>query len=265
MFEPQKYWEDRLFSNFSLFGVGDITLGKYNTYLYKIRKFAFSRIVSKLKLEYRDLSVADIGPGTGFYINLWCEKGIRKISGYDITHFSVEKLKKLYTGSNFYFEQMDISEIGSVLKDKPDIISAFDVLYHIVDNERYIRAFSNLNKSLKTGGYLIFSENLIKSTKGFKTKHQVCRSSDFILETLYKAGFEIEFIRPMFYFMNTSFNAKKLIQKYAFPLISRLIYKFKFLSGFIGFIIYPIELIYISIKRESYSTEIIVCKKIADV
>ena len=40
-----------------------------------------------------------------------------------------------------------------------------DVLFHIVDDDRYMRALSNLASLLNVGGVLLLSENLVSRAK----------------------------------------------------------------------------------------------------
>ncbi|MBN1251710.1 MAG: class I SAM-dependent methyltransferase [Bacteroidales bacterium] len=263
MFNPEKYWEERLSQHYSIIGVGDITLGKYNNYLYKVRRFAFKRIIKKLNIKLYDKHVADIGAGTGFFINLW--KKAKSVTGFDITNHAVTKLKEIFTDSKFFFYQSDISSKDLIIDNKFDIISAFDVLYHITDDDKYNEAFKNINRMLSNTGILIFSDNLIRENKEFRIIHQVCRSKEFVLQILKNNGFEVQFTRPMFYLMNTVFYPNNIIQKYSFPVISRLIYKFPKFAGLIGLIIYPFEIISLLIFKETRSTEIIVCKKVNEV
>jgi ubiquinone/menaquinone biosynthesis C-methylase UbiE len=125
-FSPKTYWEDRLVGKYSLEGVGDITLGKYNLYLYKVRKWVFKRIVNKYLSEVKLKSVADVGSGTGFYIDLWNKIGAGKITGFDISQYAVEKLSVKYSDEKFAFKTKDISDI-CLPEERFDIISAFDI------------------------------------------------------------------------------------------------------------------------------------------
>jgi predicted TPR repeat methyltransferase len=204
MFNPQAYWNNSLSKEYSLEGVGDFTLGKYNIYLYRLRKVVFRNLINKFILNVKDKRVADVGAGTGFYINLWDRVSAGKITGFDISEYAVERLTERFRGSKFSFKFLDISA-NIQIPEKFDVVSAFDVFYHIVDDGKYISALKNVHGMLDQNGIFIFSDNLIKGEKEFRIKHQVCRSKEFVLKNLKNTGFEIVAIKPMFVLMNKSF------------------------------------------------------------
>lgn len=199
MFNPKMYWNNRLTQNYSLNGVGDITLGNFNKYLYFIRKIAFQNIIRKLNIS-RSSTVADIGSGTGFYIKQWSKTKAKKIYGIDISKHAVEALSQEFKDDKYRFYEADISS-GDLPVTKVDFVSAFDMLYHIVDDSKYRKAFKNINKMLSSKGVFIFSDNLLKESKEIRKEHQVCRSKTFIMQSLEEAGFEIMNIKPMFVLM----------------------------------------------------------------
>jgi len=264
MFNPKQYWNERLKNNYSIEGVGDITLGKYNKYLYKIRKYAFKRLLKKLKLNNSNVNIADIGAGTGFYVDLWSKANVNHIFGYDISQHAVKELNNRFNGNKYCFKQLDIGTFEDINTSQFDVISAFDIFYHIVDDNHYKRAFFNINKMLKKDGLFIFSENLIRNKNEYRIPHQVCRTKTNTYKTIKDNGFEIVAKTPMFYLMNTSFYPTNVFQKYTFVLISKVIAKNKKLAGFIGFIFYPLEILAISVLKISRSTEIIICKKMEE-
>ncbi len=260
MFDTKKYWNNRLKKDYSLNSVGDITLGAYNNYLYKVRKFIFKKIINNLNLSVNNAIIADIGSGTGFYIDLWQNQTVRKIIGIDISTHAVKMLKERFTESKFEFIEADIST-KPVKIENIDVITAFDIFYHIVDDDKYLSALININKMLKLNGVFIFSDNLLRGKK-INKEHQVCRNEQLVRQSLNNAGFEIINIYPMFILMNQSFYPKNLFSKYTFPYATKFIRKNNLFAHLTGLILYPIEILLVSICKRSYSTEIIVCKKI---
>jgi 2-polyprenyl-3-methyl-5-hydroxy-6-metoxy-1,4-benzoquinol methylase len=144
-FDPKEYWENRLTQDFSLQGVGRIDLGRqYNNWLYRIRRKVFIDLIRSLKKDVASANILDIGSGTGFYIERWQEVGCDKIMGVDLTEVVVKRLSKKYPQHTF--EQLDIgSNLSQAIEEhKFDIISCFDVLFHIVDDSIYQKAFENI-------------------------------------------------------------------------------------------------------------------------
>ncbi len=181
-FNAKEYWEKRLEEDFTLCSVGYSSLGKsYNHWMYKIRRKVFLRTAASLPLDGEKCTVLDIGCGTGFYIEIWKELNVRNIIGIDITQVAIDNLQKRYPEYQFY--RMDIGEdIDKSLENKFDIISAMDVLFHILEDEKFEKAIFNISKMLKPGGYFIWSDNFVhqKSVK--------IQTSGFSIPRIYHAG-----------------------------------------------------------------------------
>jgi len=175
-FNPENYWNTRLKDRWGLHGVGSYDLGRYyNQWLYLTQKKVFLRNVKQLPLELNKSNVLDIGSGTGFYVELWKSVGVKSVTATDITTVSVEKLKMKFPDVDCY--KLDVGNTLPVyLQDKSyDIVSAFAVLYHIIDDEHYQKAFENVYEMLRPHGIFIFSENFTHG-KTVRGEHEVDRS-----------------------------------------------------------------------------------------
>src|SRR4051794_9078605 len=105
-FDPERYWSDRLSQTFSLGGVGWLGLGEsFNRWMYAVRRRVFARTLrGRVESHAR---VLDVGSGTGFYVALWRELGVKDVTGSDLTNVAVERLEDRFPGLRF--EQLDIS------------------------------------------------------------------------------------------------------------------------------------------------------------
>src|SRR5256885_1748782 len=161
-FVAREYWEKRLSEKWSLEGVGHICYGQpFNEWAYRMRKKVFLRQVCALPLDFRQVSVLDVGSGTGFWLEVWRSLGVRALTGVDLTEVAVRKLREKYP--DVQVMQQDISD-PKALPGKTgqfDVISVIDVLYHITKDRDYRQAISNIAALLKPNGYFIFSENLV--------------------------------------------------------------------------------------------------------
>ncbi|MCO6499921.1 MAG: methyltransferase domain-containing protein [Vicingus serpentipes] len=258
-FNPREYWESRLQESFNLHGVGDIGLGiNYNNALYDVRKFAFRRIMKKLNVDFTDKRVMDIGSGTGFYIERWNELKVRYIKGTDITSVVVQNLAKKFP--NVFFEQLDIGRKIEDTQSEYDFISAFDVLFHIVDDERFKQAIINIHGLLNEEGYFVISDNFIHGeTK--RMEHQVSRSYEDMTSIIEGVGFKHVKTAPMFIFMNDPVDTNNRIIKKIFWLIVKNVRKSEARGKIVATLAKPIEKFLISIMTESPSTEIKVYQK----
>ena len=106
-FDVAVYWEERLRNNPGITGVGYTSLGRgYNEWLYRIRRRVFLRLMRSLKGNWSANRVLDVGSGTGFYIQLWKEIGVKSLVGSDLTEISVLNLRAKYPFDTFH--QLDI-------------------------------------------------------------------------------------------------------------------------------------------------------------
>jgi 2-polyprenyl-3-methyl-5-hydroxy-6-metoxy-1,4-benzoquinol methylase len=262
-FNAKIYWESRLKENYGLQSVGFLGLGKhYNKWLYKVRHKVFFRVIKSLNLDFSTMDILDVGSGTGFYVEKWKQLGVRTVAGSDLTNIAVEKLKKRYPTDRFY--QLDIGDtltISSIQHQQYDIVSAFDVLYHIVDDNRYRKAIENIYNLVRPKGLFIISDNFLHN-RAERGTHQVSRSLEDIERLLHATGFEIVSRIPMFILMNypvdSNSNFRKLLWKAAilFPVV-----KSEVIGYPLGASLYPMELILTSVLKESPTTEVMVCRK----
>jgi SAM-dependent methyltransferase len=261
--DPKLYWENRLNENFGLHGTGFIGLGRqYNNWMYKLRRKIFLRIMGSMDIDFSKAEVLDVGSGTGFYISRWKELGVKKINGTDITNIAVRNLKQKYVGEIFYeLDITDDNDVATKLDDKKyDIISAFDVLYHVIDDKRYQKAIENIHGLLRPDGIFLISENFLHNGV-VRGENQVSRSLSDIEKKLHMTGFDIIRRTPVFILMNypidSDSNLRKLLWRAAMFLVNRN----EAIGFLLGACLYPIDLMLTSISKESPTTEFMVCRK----
>jgi 2-polyprenyl-3-methyl-5-hydroxy-6-metoxy-1,4-benzoquinol methylase len=256
-----QYWEQRLEANWGLHGVGHISYGaEYNRWLYKVRRRVFEREVAALGVDWTKTDVLDTGSGTGVWIDAWRSLGVRSITGSDLTRTAVDRLRQAYPESQIL--QLDISgplENRSG-RETYDVISAFDVLFHIVDDDDFAAALGNIAKLLRPGGLFIFSDNFLHRGKQ-NIAHQSNRTLEHISRAVSKAGFNIERRVPMFIFMNTPIDVESELLVFLWRLWMLPVHLVPFLGRVYGPILYPIELHATRAFSESPSTEMMICRK----
>lgn len=256
MSEAERYWSGRLEQNFTLDGVGWMGLGKgFNTWMYAVRRRVFLRAV-RGALDPSRARVLDVGSGTGFYLRLWQSLGASSITGSDLTAFAVGRLRDRFPGVQV--EQLDISAVPLQIRGEYDAISAMDVLFHIVDDERYVQAIRNLAALLAPGGVLVLTENLLHK-ETVRVAHQASRTLAEVQELLGAAGVEIKARRPLFVLMNTPIDSESPLLELSWKGIASLSR-----HGFgwiVGMVLYPLELVLTRLVAEGPSTEIVVCQK----
>lgn len=201
---PEKYWEERLNKDFSLSGVGHLGFGlEYNIWLYKARLHVLKELLIKNNIICKDKKILDIGVGTGFYISFWEKLGAKQITGIDITNKSIEELKIKYPNHRFAKGNISSLDYNKIFpNEKFDIITAFDVLFHIVDEEDFKNAIENIRRFSHQGTIILIMDNFLKKYKSAKG-HESDRTLSYYKKILNSYFIEIKEIKPLFYFMNT--------------------------------------------------------------
>ncbi len=259
-FNPKDYWEKRLKHNFDAVGVGDNGLGtRYNEWLYSVRKTVFINKMKTMDMNLGTATVLDIGPGTGFYIDRWKELDVKSIVGADITQVVVENLSKKYPDVAFF--QVDIGDSVAPLEQYEfDLISAFDVLFHIVDDEQFARAVKNIYSLLKPDGLFVFSDNFLHG-ESLRTSVQVSRSLSEIEALVRDTGFEILARFPMFVLMANPVDSNSQLMRVRWRITAKLCSTSEIFGFLLGAFYYPLELLSLSIVKEGPTTEMMICRK----
>lgn len=262
-FDVRQYWERRLGEQYSLAGVGYLRLGRqYNAWMYRIRARVFSRLIRRLGVPVEDGEVLDIGSGTGFYVEQWRALGAARITGLDITQVAVEAL-----GQRFPRDRFHRADIGRTLPaDLPlapgsfTAASAMDVLFHIVEDTEYATALGNIAALLAPGGWFIWSDNFLRHGTE-RVTHQASRSLADSERLVRAAGFEIVGRVPMFVLMNYPADTRSRLARFGWTAMVAPAALAEPLGWLVGAVLYPFERWLTATCRESWSTEIMICRK----
>ncbi len=149
------------------------------------------------------MDVVELGPGTGFYIEFWKARRIRSLLGLDIAAVAAERLARQYP--EFRFAEADVTEPWPAADASADIVTAFDVLFHITDDDRFAAAISEAGRVTRPGGTLLISDLFLHS-QPFRTFHQASRTLEQYRAALDRAGFEIRGRLPIFVTMHPALD-----------------------------------------------------------
>lgn len=205
-YNPQEYWETRLSEEFSLIGAGYIGFGRqYNKWMYKARRRCLDRMLRRHPVHLEKSDILDIGCGTGFYIDYWRNRGVRSITGIDITQKSIAAMQDKFP--DYKFIKADICDVAVEAGKKFDIITAFDVLLHIVDESKFETAIANIKKLAKSGS-LIFITDLFLKYYMPPRGHEYDRTFIRYKRCLEAYGFQILDKIPVFILMDFPIDIK---------------------------------------------------------
>ncbi len=241
-------------------------LGKrFNRWMYRVRGEVFDRVIAELARSEgpaaRFGKVLDVGAGTGFYVDRWLRLGTA-VTGVDLTDVAVGKLRQTFPSARFL--QADIGqplapplagEVGTY-----DVITAFDVLFHIVDDDQYAGALANISRLLKPGGWFLWSDNYVHQPT-VRVEHQVSRSLTDVSAALRAAGFEIQRRVPMFVLMNYPADTRSRLAQWAWTAMVAPAMASDWLGGVLGAALFPIERRLVRSVAESPSTELMICRR----
>lgn len=258
LFDAGAYWEDRLRRRYDLGGVGSIDLpASYNTWLYRVRRAGFRRWLAPVARREHLGSLLDVGAGTGFYVELWRNLGLQ-VTGLDITEVAVERLQQRFPESTFI--RADIGGEHDISLPTFDAVSAFDVLFHIVDDAAFVRALERIGRAVRPGG-LLFLSDLFQHEEPIAIEHQAGRTLSSMTAALASAGFDIISRRPVFYLMvEPTDRPPRWLQVWA-RCLARILYGNERLGYVAGAALYPIEVLLTRIVREGPSIELAICRK----
>jgi SAM-dependent methyltransferase len=257
-FDPKAYWEQRLANQYSAGGVGYLGLtDSYNEWMYRVRRHVFLREVRRLGRP--PTRVLDVGSGTGFYIACWHELGATQIVGSDLTDVATRNLAQRFPSDTF--ARFDVGGEELLFEEERfDAVSAMDVLFHIVDDDRFRRAFTNVFALLEPGGTFVVAENFLHR-KPVRVVHQVSRTLGEIEGAAIDAGFQIVRRRPMFCLMNAPIDSESRLRQEWWARLRRATSGRQRAGTLVGAVLYPIELALVSVLREGPSTEVMICTK----
>jgi SAM-dependent methyltransferase len=260
-FDPRSYWEQRLARSYTLGDVGWLGLGLgLNTWMYRVRRHVFLKALRPFLSDPRSVRILDVGSGTGFYVDRWHELGVVAVTGSDLTQTAVERLGERHPTDEFV--HFDVG--GDELPFEPasfDAISAMDVLFHIMDDERFARAFRNIATLLKPGGVFAFSENCLHGHE-LRTRNWASRPLADIQALLSAAALEIVERRPMFVLLNAPVDSRSPILHTSWRLVTKLARTRNAFGKLLGAALYPLERVLVSRLREGPSTELVICRRL---
>lgn len=213
-YSPKEYWESRLNNSFDLTGVGQKGFDDiYNLKAYKARIRVLDELLKEMGLNPRDLHILDIGVGTGFYIDFWEKLGAAEIVGLDISGKSVSELKTRYP--QYRFIEADISDREALVGERTfDIITAFDVFFHIVDEKQFQRALGNIRSLAHEDSVILILDVFSKSPVAEAAAHVRFRTYRYYQKALNASGMEIKRVKPVFYFLATPVDIDNLDSKF---------------------------------------------------
>jgi SAM-dependent methyltransferase len=199
-YRPQDYWESLLGEDAGLTGVSDPRhselgmQGSYDVVRENVVKLLRAHGVGSL----RGSRVLDIGSGSGFWLDTWTLLGAEDLTGVELTDVASDRLRASHPAA--VVVRADVSDPGLTIDGDFDLVSAMNVLLHIVDEAAFRRALLNLSHLLREDGVLLVADPVLTRRP---TRHPTTAASNSVARTVTEwrsalgdVGLEIVDIRP---------------------------------------------------------------------
>jgi SAM-dependent methyltransferase len=270
-YDNDRYWNQRLEREFNLVGVGHTGVGEaFNHWAYRVRRKVLLRTLRDHGIPIEGSRLLELAFGTGYYLDLWRQQKVARVRGFDITDIAVKNAQERFKELPWQFARADIGQPLPLGEEQGtfDLVTAFDVLFHLVEDQNWNGALDNITAALKPGGHAIIFDKYQQIENAIS--HVRRRTLQTYSEALAKRGFEVVDIRPIFFFMNSPTNLRGL-SKFAWKTswsLTKLPYKLgkhiglgEVLGGIMGAGLYLPELAMNSVFRSGPSTKLLLARK----
>jgi len=189
-FDAGAYWRNRVVSGSDLGIVGHRSMGlTYNAQIYERRLEVLNDMLERhVTRPVEELRILDIGCGSGFYSGYWAERGVRDYVGVDISASTISHLFEQYPDFNFIHADIAEGEPEGLAGQRPfDLVTIFDVFYHIVDDERFASAVRHIG-ALTAGSGVVLIMDQLHSERYQISKHVVYRDRGEYVDSFDRSG-----------------------------------------------------------------------------
>ena len=138
--------------------------------------------------------------GVGFYLKFCADAGITQLSGVDLSLAAVARAKNLFP--EYHLFQCDITTALSIQPGSADLVTAIDVLYHIVDDQKWEQALGQLCDLVSAGGVFVCTDKFPTTQIYQRDPHVRRRPVEMYADVIRKHGLVIKKIQPVFVFMD---------------------------------------------------------------
>ena len=215
-FDARRFWQETLSSQFDLCGTGHPGLSaEYNKRCYDLRRAVLDQVLSAHKVPVAGRDVLDTGCGSGFFVEHWLSRGAH-VTGVDLTDVAVERLSARFPQASF-----EVGDLSSWRASRTyDLVSCFDVLFHIVDDAAWERAMTNLADAVAPGGYFVFTEHFFDRVDVVQASHNRSRGRQMYETALIARGLAVIDERPTHHLMNRELGVLRFLNR-----VPELIYR----------------------------------------
>ena len=158
-FDASTYWQERLGESPSLSTTGTRPFGEdYQRYLYRLKEVALRRLLRPCRDRLVGGCVLNVGCGWGHFEPFFANLGADRVTGVDFVESAITTLQARRPQFEYLTVDMTQPLPASLANRSFDVVTAMDVLYHIVDEDAFRVAVNNLCSLCRPGGLLIWTD-----------------------------------------------------------------------------------------------------------
>ncbi len=163
-YSANDYWSE-LHRRADISAVGQSGLPiEINRWLYRILARNLRAFVRRRGLvSPAPARMFEVGSGTGEWIPFWHGLGVARIDGCDLVPAAVERLNERFGDRGTFFVAEVGARSGSGLPAdvRYPLVTVFNVLLHVTDDERFVRALAQIGDLVEPGGSLLLIEPML--------------------------------------------------------------------------------------------------------
>jgi 2-polyprenyl-3-methyl-5-hydroxy-6-metoxy-1,4-benzoquinol methylase len=261
-FDAREYWNERHRTTDGFDGVGYLGLRRFNHWMYRLRARVLDRVLGPQAERVRGARVLDVGAGTGFVLGHLMSLSPKEIVAIDIAEIACARLRER-------FPKVEVRCIDLASAPEAEIealgrfalITAMDVLFHVVEDAKYARTLQRIAQLLQPDGRLIFSENFIHDSRSGNAWAQ-SRSFSEIEQALAGAHLVLERRVPSFVIMNQPVDSNSRFLHASWRMIYAFARRSTLASDALGAALYPLDRVLTRIVKEGPTTEVATARRI---
>ncbi|MDQ2730123.1 MAG: class I SAM-dependent methyltransferase [Armatimonadota bacterium] len=208
-FDPVSYWSDLIVGSSAadVDEVGISDMGRsFNRIAYSLRLHALNRICGQVDISPPNIKIFEAAFGVGYYLKYWRSRGCRDIVGVDLSPMAKENVQRQFP--EFDLRLGNLAEMHhwpdwTKLTNSFDLVTAVDVLYHVIDEDATRQAVDNLSKLVAPDGVFIFTEKFRRHSMPVReTENVLRRPLEWYSAILEENGLVFERMLPVFWCMD---------------------------------------------------------------
>lgn len=153
-YRPAEYWDERLAGDGGLRATGHHCYGEaYNRWLYRAKRRGLRWALRGVPAA---ASALDVGSGNGWVVSQLLDRGM-EVQACDIAPVAVDRLRRRWP--DLRIEQVALgTDALPWPDDRFDLVTALDVTYHVVDDDRWRAGLAEIARVMRPSGRVVVTD-----------------------------------------------------------------------------------------------------------